>query len=64
MATGITTYSERILGAPRNYNWPVRFDMTDGCLGISQVEDDKVIDRVLLSPKQVSELLTFIARFR
>lgn len=58
---GITRYSERINGSPRNYNWPVRFDVTDGYVGITQMEGDVVKDRVLLSPAQVQQLLEFVA---
>lgn len=56
---GITTYSEKIKGEPRNHDRPARFDLTDGFLGITQncgIE----IDRVLLSPKQIRELISFI----
>lgn len=60
MAKGITRYSARIEGARGNYKWPVRFDVTDGFLGISQIEDDKVKDRVLLSPKQVKAMTAFL----
>ena len=60
MRKGITNYSERIKGSPRNYNWSVRFDLTDGCLGISQIEGDEVKDRVLLSPTQVRGLIDFV----
>lgn len=60
MRKGITVYSERIKGSPRNYNWQVRFDLTDGYLGISQIEGDQVKDRVLLSPAQVRELVEFV----
>lgn len=60
MAKGITRYSERIEGAIGNYKWLVRFDVTDGYLGISQMEDNKVKDRVLLSPKQVKAMNEFI----
>lgn len=56
---GTTVYSDRIKGAPRNYNWPVRLDITDGYLGITQFDGEKVKDRVLLSPAQVRELLKF-----
>lgn len=59
---GRTIYSDQIAGARGNYNWPVRFDSTDGHLGITQTEGDKVKDRVLLSPKQVQELIKFCQR--
>lgn len=58
--TGRTTYSEKIKGAPGNYNWQVRFDDTDGFLGITQFDGEVVKDRVLLSPAQVMELLSFV----
>lgn len=57
---GITTYSNKIAGEKRNYDLPVRFDLTDGFLGITQFEGDVVKDRALLSPKQVRELVDFI----
>jgi len=50
-----TVYSESVPGAAVNYNWPVQFDMTDGTLGITQVDD-----RVLLSPYQVKALLAWL----
>jgi hypothetical protein len=62
-----TEYSEKIAGAPSNYNWPVRFDWTRGHIGITQFDDknqDAVRDRVLLSPAQVRELLAFIEATR
>jgi hypothetical protein len=64
MAKGQTHYSEKINGARGNYNWPVRFEVTDGYLGIWQYEDGKVKDCVLLSPKQVSELTKFVEQKR
>jgi hypothetical protein len=59
---GRTYYSGEIEGARGNYGWPVKYDLTDGYLGISQTEDGKVKDRVLLSPKQVKELTEFVER--
>lgn len=59
---GRTTYSEKIKGARGNYGWLARFDITNGYLGITQFEGEKVNDRVLLSPAQVQELLDFISR--
>lgn len=56
---GRTSYSEKIKGSPRNYGWTVRFDLTNGCLGITQFEGETVKDRVLLSPAQVRELVNF-----
>lgn len=63
MAKGITTYSDKIQGNPTNYDWPVSFDKTDGYVGITQLETDgSVKDRVLLSPKQMTELLRFVGK--
>ena len=59
---GRTYYSDKIAGARGNHKWPVAYDITDGYVGISQVEDGRVKDRVLLSPKQVRELVAFIER--
>lgn len=56
----LTRYSDRIEGSPGNYNWTVRFDDSEGFLGITQIEDDKVKDRVLLSPKQVKAMTDFL----
>lgn len=60
MATGRTTYSEKIKGARGNYDWAVRFDLTDGYLGVNQYEGEKLKERILLSPAQVRELLNFV----
>lgn len=58
-----TVYSEYITGERGNYQWSARFDMTGGrFLGITQSEDGNVKDRVLLSPKQVKELVDFIGK--
>lgn len=63
MATGRTTYSEMIKGTHGNFNWPVRFDLGDGYVGITQFDGDgAVADRVLLSPEQVRELLAFLGK--
>lgn len=59
--TGRTTYSEKIKGTPANYGWQVRFDDTDGYLGITQYEGEVVKDRVLLSPAQAKELVNFVS---
>jgi hypothetical protein len=55
----VTHYSEKIEGHPSNYRWAVRFDVSNGFLGINQFKDDKVQDRVLLSPDQVRALVKF-----
>ena len=59
--SGLTTYSEKIKGSEGNYDWQVRFDLTDGFLGITQFEGETVKDRVLLSPAQARELVNFVA---
>jgi len=61
MAEDITTYSAKIPGVRGNYGWPIRFDLSnDGFLGITQFDGEAVKDRILLSPRQVKELLTFV----
>ena len=55
----ITHYSEEIPGARGNYDWSVRFDKTDGYLGILQKKDDGQMEQVLLSPRQVKALHSF-----
>ena len=62
MAKGDTVYSETVPGAHGNYGWDVRFDMTNGFLGLTQWEGDRVKDRVLMSPKQVKELVAFMGK--
>jgi hypothetical protein len=61
MMKGRTYYSDRIKGDPGNYGWTVGFDITNGYLGITQIEGETVKDRVLLSPAQVRKLLEFVA---
>jgi hypothetical protein len=63
MATDEIKYSEKIPGSTSNYHWPVRFDSSDGHIGITQFDDkdqEKVVDRVLLSPAQVRALVAFV----
>ena len=55
-----TIYSLKIKGSPCNYNEAVAFDITDGNLGIDQFKTGHVIERILLSPKQVKELIAFV----
>lgn len=55
-------YSEMIKGDRGNHECPARFDLTGGYLGITQIGDGQVKDRVLLSPNQVKELTDFIGR--
>jgi hypothetical protein len=57
-------YSKDVPGETGNYLWPVKFDEARGFVGISQRHNEEggVIDRVLLSPKQVRALLTFVSK--
>ncbi len=69
-----TVYSDKIPGGKRNYRWPVRFDRTGGkvrgCIGINQYSSEtgdageRLVDRVLLSPAQMTELLEFVGASR
>ena len=61
MTNGQTTYGEKIKGTAGNYSWQVRFDLTDGYLGINQYDGETLKERVLLSPAQVRELVNFAA---
>ena len=61
---GRTEYSERVEGNRGNHNFGARFDMSDGYLGITQFDGDAIPDRVLLSPRQVQELLAFIDKMK
>ena len=60
MAKGDTTYSKKFGGARGNHGWEAEFDLTDGYLGITQLGDGRVKDRVLLSPGQVRALVAFV----
>jgi hypothetical protein len=61
MTIGITKYSDEFPGTRSNYNWTVRFDKTDGMIGITQKESDgSVKNRVLMSAAQTAALLKFI----
>ncbi len=64
MQAGVTTYGKEIRGARGNYYWSVRFDAIDGFIGICQYENGDLKDRILLSPKQVDELMAFIRKCR
>lgn len=55
MRTSTIQYSADIEGDRGNCDLKVRFDLSEGYLGISQSED-----RVLLSPKQVEGLVAFV----
>jgi len=56
-----TEYSTVIEGTRGNYNWPVTFDITGGFIGINQTHESG-IERVLLSPLQIRELIEFVKR--
>lgn len=56
---GRTYYSEKIKGDSGNYDFVVRFDVTDGYIGLTQYDGEEVKDRILLSPSQVTEFLNF-----
>jgi len=58
----ITRYSETVEGDQGNYNWPARFDNTNGYIGITQSDNPNVNEtsRVLLSPDQVKALIAFV----
>jgi len=58
---GRTYYGEKIKGTAGNYDWQVRFDLTDGYLGINQYEGETLKERVLLSPAQVRQFVEFVA---
>ena len=56
-------YSRQIKGDRQNYHWPVTFDKNGSHLGITQKCNDD-IERVLLSRRQVVELLKFLGARR
>jgi hypothetical protein len=55
-----THYSEPVDGDEGNYKWAVRFDKTRGYIGITQYEDGKFKERVLLTRKQFRALVKFV----
>jgi hypothetical protein len=57
---GTTRYSAQIDGNKGNYGTAVRFDLTDGYLGIDGYKGHGVTERILLSPTQVKKLLAFV----
>lgn len=62
-ATGRTRYTEVIPGQRGNDDRSVRFDLTDGYLGVTafqRVGSMSVSARVLLSPYQLAALLKFV----
>ena len=54
-----TRYSKPVPGDKGNYHWTAKFDMTDGYVGITQVEVGQTLARVLLSPRQMHALIDF-----
>jgi len=56
-----TKYSDDVEGDDGNFNQAVRFDITDGYIGITQSEIHDV-QRVLLTPRQVKKMLIFLKR--
>ena len=58
---GTTSYSAEFKGTERNYHMTARFDLSDGYVGISQRDSDGRLERVLLSPSQVRELIRFVS---
>jgi len=57
---GLTAYSDRQAGDRGNHGTSVRFDLTDGYVGISQFVESTVADRVLLTPAQWRALREFV----
>ena len=53
-------YTEKLKGDDGNYDWPARFDLDRGYLGVTQWVDNGKIECVLLSPAQVDALLAFL----
>lgn len=54
-----TRYSGDIGGDDGNYHWPIKLDINkDGYLGINQWGNK--MDRILLSPEQVQEIISFV----
>lgn len=56
-------YSEKYAGDKENYYWSVRFDIMDGCLGITQIEENKLKERVLLSRAQTKQLVRWLRSY-
>lgn len=63
LAKGTTQYSLEIEGMKENYYSSVRFDITDGVVGIDQW-NRATAERVLLSPVQMQELVAFWNRYK
>lgn len=67
--TEITRYNnDKVLGDASNSYQPVRFDDTDGYIGITQFEGPvpgaRVKERVLLTPVQMRALIRFVKECR
>jgi hypothetical protein len=62
MTIETTRYSPGIRGDQANHQRSVRFDETSGYIGITALDedDDRVTDRVLLTPKQWQALVKFV----
>jgi len=58
----ITDYSEQVAGDRQNHGRAVQFDVTDGYVGITAFDNDGGVDRVLLTPKQLTALRVFLRR--
>ena len=58
-AEGHTYYGSVLHGDRTNHMLSVRFDYTDGYIGITQG-----VDRILITPKQAAEMQKFIGSFR
>jgi hypothetical protein len=54
------TYSDTIPGSERNYDWPVRFEKSEGFVRIAQ-DADNGPETILLCPRQVKALVAFVA---
>lgn len=58
---GETVYSFSFRGDRGNFGHAVKFDATDGYIGISQLRGgNDCIDRVLLTPSQFEALVKFV----
>ncbi len=61
--SGRTRYSAVVKGSTGNWRRDVRFDVTNGYVGITAYEiGDAPIQRVLLTPKQFEALKAFVRR--
>ena len=56
-----TRYSKIFVGAPGNHSFDMRFDVTTGgFVGITQMDNGDVTDRVLLTKSQFNALVDFV----